>query len=123
MTLPRSLSSYEPVSAIVVMTVPTTTLFRWAFLHLTRALTPAPARPPAEWRILPLLCVSTLHPPLPPTLPPSHSHAATTTKNNNKKPTNKLSMPPVRLKLTYEGRTFRRTVDAVTFNWTEFLTW
>lgn len=32
-------------------------------------------------------------------------------------------MPPVRLKLTYEARTFRRPVDTATFNWTHFLEW
>ena len=58
--------------------------------------------------------------PSPPSLPPSlHS----CNKNNKTKINKRSIMPPVRLKLTYEGRTFRRTVDAVTFNWTQFLEW
>lgn len=34
-----------------------------------------------------------------------------------------LAMGCVRVKLTYEGRTFRRTVDPRSFTWAQFLAW
>ncbi|EKU23300.1 hypothetical protein NGA_0682500, partial [Nannochloropsis gaditana CCMP526] len=46
-------------------------------------------------------------------------------KKFSKIKSNKLSlaMGCVRVKLTYEGRTFRRTVDPRSFTWAQFLAW